>query len=249
MIAADVRLLSWSKHEVPAMDGNRADEQAAHKPHRPCATADARGAVCLPEVGYLGDIGQHRDRDSCNAENFKHGFASIRSLLPCRRLHRRSRLTPSGGGSGAFDNLVRSPLRLSFLRSAVSEHGAVASFPFLARRARSRWRVSCPRRRMAASIPWLLDVPRRFGDEICAHLLGDPLRLDHDHRGVGVESPLGDLRRVSSALSATTVLAPPAPSWTWTAGFAFRAALRTACFRRVRPPIWSVRSHSGSRRC
>jgi hypothetical protein len=36
------------------MDGKRADEQAAHEPHCPGAAADARRAVFLPQVDYLG---------------------------------------------------------------------------------------------------------------------------------------------------------------------------------------------------
>jgi len=63
--------LEQDEHQVPAMDGKRTDEQAAHEPHRPCTAADARGAMFPPEVDGLGHIGQHRDRDSCDAENFK----------------------------------------------------------------------------------------------------------------------------------------------------------------------------------
>ena len=61
MTAADVKTadLEQYEHQVPAMDGKRADEQAAYEPHRPCAAADARGAMFPPEVDHLGHIGQH----------------------------------------------------------------------------------------------------------------------------------------------------------------------------------------------
>src|SRR5579862_1098445 len=40
--------LERDEHEVAAMDGKRADQQAGHEPHRPRATADARRAVFPP---------------------------------------------------------------------------------------------------------------------------------------------------------------------------------------------------------
>jgi hypothetical protein len=67
--------LEQDEHQVPAMDGKGADEKAAYEPHRPCPAADARGAVFPREVDHLGHIGQHRDRDSCDAEELKHRFS------------------------------------------------------------------------------------------------------------------------------------------------------------------------------
>jgi hypothetical protein len=64
--------LEGHEHEVAAMYGKCADQQAAEEPHRPGATADARRAVFPPEVDYLRQLGEHRDRDSGDTEDFAH---------------------------------------------------------------------------------------------------------------------------------------------------------------------------------
>jgi hypothetical protein len=53
------------------MEGKRADEHAAEKPHRPRPAADAGGTALSREVDDLGQIGEHRDRDSGHAEKLK----------------------------------------------------------------------------------------------------------------------------------------------------------------------------------
>src|SRR5471032_240640 len=75
--------LERDEHEVPAMDGKRADQQAAHEPHGPGAAADTRRAVCLAEMDYLRNIGEHRDRNSGDTEGLKHG-SSYSSSRRCR---------------------------------------------------------------------------------------------------------------------------------------------------------------------
>jgi hypothetical protein len=64
--------LERDEHKVAAMDGKRTDQQAPHEPHRPSTTADPRRAMFLPEMNHLWHIGNHRNRDSGDTEDFKH---------------------------------------------------------------------------------------------------------------------------------------------------------------------------------
>jgi hypothetical protein len=71
------------------MDSERADQHAAGKPHLPRTAADSRGAVFAPEMDDLGHVGRHRDRDSDNTEDLKHGFPLL--VSSSRRLRGRQR--------------------------------------------------------------------------------------------------------------------------------------------------------------
>jgi hypothetical protein len=81
--------LERDEHEVPAMDGKRADEQAPHEPHRPGAAANAGRAMLLPEVDYLGHIGEHRDRCPADTEDLKHRLSYLFAEDASSRLHER----------------------------------------------------------------------------------------------------------------------------------------------------------------
>jgi hypothetical protein len=83
--------LERDEHKIAAMDGKRTDQQAPHEPHRPSTTADTRRAMFAPEMNYLWHIGNHRNRDANDAENFKHRLSDPFAQNAPRRLHQSCR--------------------------------------------------------------------------------------------------------------------------------------------------------------
>jgi hypothetical protein len=69
--------LQQDEDEIAAMERQRADEQAAQKPHRPGAAADPRRTVLPCQVHHLGQIRQHRDGDSGDPDQLKHLLAPL----------------------------------------------------------------------------------------------------------------------------------------------------------------------------
>jgi hypothetical protein len=73
--------LQQDEHDVVAMQGERTDQHAAEKPHRPGATTDARGTVFLSDMDDLWQVGEHRDPDSYATEDSEQASPSF--LDPC----------------------------------------------------------------------------------------------------------------------------------------------------------------------
>jgi hypothetical protein len=72
--------LKQDEDGVMAMQRQRADEQTARQPHRPCACAHPRRAMLSREVNDLGDVRQHRDGDPNDTQNFEHSALRARTL-------------------------------------------------------------------------------------------------------------------------------------------------------------------------
>jgi hypothetical protein len=72
--------LEHDEHGVVTMNGDGADQHAAHSPHRPGAAADSCGTVLpaqvddLCEVDDLWQVSRHRDCDPDEANHIEHGY-------------------------------------------------------------------------------------------------------------------------------------------------------------------------------
>jgi len=77
--------LQHDEHRIVAMQRDRADEQAAGQPHRPCTSAHPGRAVLSREVHDLREVRQHRDGDSDDTEDVEHDDRAPHSVTSPRR--------------------------------------------------------------------------------------------------------------------------------------------------------------------